>query len=49
MARSRPPAPACASTCRVGAAAEVAVPLTRPRYDTGNRDSRINLGIPTAP
>jgi hemolysin activation/secretion protein len=32
----------------IGATAEVAVPLTGPRYDTGNRQPRINLGVSTA-
>ncbi|WP_169804952.1 ShlB/FhaC/HecB family hemolysin secretion/activation protein [Sphingomonas asaccharolytica] len=32
----------------IGATAEVAVPLTGPRYDTGNRQPRINLGLSTA-
>lgn len=32
----------------VGATAEVAVPLTGPRYDTGNRQPRFNFGLSTS-
>lgn len=32
----------------IGATAEIAVPLTGPRYDTRNRQPRINVGISTA-
>ena len=35
-------------TPTLGATAEVAVPLSGPRYDTRNRQPRINLGILTA-
>lgn len=32
----------------IGATAEIAVPLTGPRYDTGNRAPRVNLGVSKA-
>jgi hemolysin activation/secretion protein len=33
---------------RIGAIAEIAVPLSGPRYDTRNRQPRINLGLSTS-
>jgi hemolysin activation/secretion protein len=35
-------------TNRIGATAEVAVPLSGSRYDTGNRQPKINLGLSTS-
>jgi hemolysin activation/secretion protein len=33
---------------RIGATAEIAVPLTGARYDTGNRNPRVNFGLSTS-
>jgi hemolysin activation/secretion protein len=35
-------------TSRIGATAELAVPLTGARYDTGNSNPRVNLGVATS-